>query len=243
MRMFTQCPHCQTIFRVNSAHLEVAQGRVRCSRCRHVFNANHYLMQRLPPDKPKPDLFSNINFAEDEVLELLKEDKSISRNKSWGSFFGWMLIALLCVTLLAGQYLWFTQPELILQQPQVHPWLQRFCYVFLCTLPSTRDPEQFHFKQMPSLQIQENNPAVIQIDAVFVNQAPFAQPYPILELTFKNLEGIAIAQRHFTPETYLPAEYDIKEMNPQDSVHIRLKIVNTEPAKGISNIDYEFKFI
>jgi len=243
MRMFTQCPHCQTIFRVNSAHLEVAQGRVRCSRCRHVFNANHYLMQRLPPNKPKQDPFSNINFAEDEVLELLKEDARISRSKSWSSFFGWMLIALLCTALLAGQYLWFTQPELVLQQPEVRPWLQRFCYVFLCTLPSTRDPKQFHFKEMPSLQIQENNPKVIQIDAIFVNHAHFSQPYPILELTFKDMEGSAIAQRRFTPEVYLPADYDIEEMKPEDSVHLRLKIVNTETIKDNASLNYEFKFI
>ena len=242
MRMFTQCPHCQTIFRVNSAHLEVAQGRVRCSRCRHVFNANHHLMQRLPPNKPKQDPFPNINFAEDEVLELLKENTYTARNKSWSAFFGWMFITLLLITVLAGQYLWFTQPALVLQNPQVRPWLQRFCYIFLCTLPTTRDPKQFQFKKMPSLQVQDDSPEVIQIDAIFVNQAPFSQPYPVLELIFKDINGSAIAQRRFTPDTYLPVKYEQGEMKPQDSVHVRLEVVNTENIKDNASINYEFNF-
>nr|WP_207882433.1 MJ0042-type zinc finger domain-containing protein [Pseudomonas sp. 30_B] len=35
----TQCPHCQTRFRVNSAQLGAASGAVRCGTCLKVFNA------------------------------------------------------------------------------------------------------------------------------------------------------------------------------------------------------------
>jgi predicted Zn finger-like uncharacterized protein len=37
--MYTQCPHCETFFRVSTADLEVADGEVRCSRCDAVFDA------------------------------------------------------------------------------------------------------------------------------------------------------------------------------------------------------------
>ena len=37
--MFTQCPHCQTLFRIRSEQLKVAAGRVRCCQCHQVFNA------------------------------------------------------------------------------------------------------------------------------------------------------------------------------------------------------------
>ena len=37
--MFTRCPACETVFRVNPAILRVAQGQVRCGQCAEVFNA------------------------------------------------------------------------------------------------------------------------------------------------------------------------------------------------------------
>ncbi|MCG8426425.1 MAG: zinc-ribbon domain-containing protein, partial [Chromatiales bacterium] len=37
--MFTQCPNCQTTFRINAEQLRVAQGKARCSQCNQVFNA------------------------------------------------------------------------------------------------------------------------------------------------------------------------------------------------------------
>jgi predicted Zn finger-like uncharacterized protein len=37
--MLTQCPNCQTTFRVTSEVLRVAEGQVRCGRCQTQFNA------------------------------------------------------------------------------------------------------------------------------------------------------------------------------------------------------------
>ncbi len=37
--MLTQCPNCQTIFRVTSEILRVAEGQVRCGRCQTQFDA------------------------------------------------------------------------------------------------------------------------------------------------------------------------------------------------------------
>ncbi|MCU7919601.1 MAG: DUF3426 domain-containing protein [Candidatus Thiodiazotropha sp. (ex Epidulcina cf. delphinae)] len=37
--MFTQCPHCLTLFRITSGQLKAAEGKVRCCQCSSVFNA------------------------------------------------------------------------------------------------------------------------------------------------------------------------------------------------------------
>ena len=54
----TQCPHCQTSFRVNRAQLAVANGAVRCGACLHVFNAVQQLLaaadKAAPVKKPEP---------------------------------------------------------------------------------------------------------------------------------------------------------------------------------------------
>lgn len=42
----TQCPHCQTSFRVSHAQLSVARGVVRCGACLQVFNAARQLLEQ-----------------------------------------------------------------------------------------------------------------------------------------------------------------------------------------------------
>jgi len=50
----TQCPHCQTSFRVNHAQLSVARGVVRCGSCLQVFNAAKQLLEQAGKEAPVP---------------------------------------------------------------------------------------------------------------------------------------------------------------------------------------------
>ena len=57
----TQCPHCQTSFRVSHNQLSVARGVVRCGNCLQVFNAAKQLLEQnaslqsvLSPPVPAP---------------------------------------------------------------------------------------------------------------------------------------------------------------------------------------------
>ncbi len=49
--MLTCCPACQTCFRITGTQLAVAQGKVRCGKCKTVFNARQHL-QVQPGQKP-----------------------------------------------------------------------------------------------------------------------------------------------------------------------------------------------
>lgn len=44
--MLTQCPHCETVFRVNAEQLDIAAGRVRCGQCSGVFDAHAHVYDR-----------------------------------------------------------------------------------------------------------------------------------------------------------------------------------------------------
>ncbi len=48
----TQCPTCNTRFKVSQTQLDAHQGLVRCGRCQAVFNATEYLQD----DQPSPQL-------------------------------------------------------------------------------------------------------------------------------------------------------------------------------------------
>ncbi|MGH8463862.1 MAG: MJ0042-type zinc finger domain-containing protein, partial [Pseudomonas sp.] len=47
----TQCPHCQTSFRVSHNQLSVARGVVRCGACMQVFNAAKQLLEQSAAQK------------------------------------------------------------------------------------------------------------------------------------------------------------------------------------------------
>ena len=51
MSYTTQCPSCQTRFKVTDKHLSAASGLVRCGRCAHVFNATEHFVstEAAPP--------------------------------------------------------------------------------------------------------------------------------------------------------------------------------------------------
>ena len=45
--MYTQCPECDTIFRVNAVLLRTAQGQVRCGVCDATFDAIRFLTDEI----------------------------------------------------------------------------------------------------------------------------------------------------------------------------------------------------
>jgi predicted Zn finger-like uncharacterized protein len=71
--MFTQCPDCQTTFRVSTKVLEQADGRVRCGGCGNAFNALEHLAE---DDKHEAE-------SEDQAVEqtTAPDDVKMDQNK------------------------------------------------------------------------------------------------------------------------------------------------------------------
>jgi len=64
--MYSQCPDCQTRFRVTAAMLRAAHGTVRCGRCGSAFDALERLSDTIPPAAPEVQPFQ-IEVAPDVV--------------------------------------------------------------------------------------------------------------------------------------------------------------------------------
>jgi len=250
--MQTQCPRCQTIFRVTEAHLSAAKGLVRCSQCQHIFDAEKQLLvqSESPPSKSESEEKSEVSDSDilgfkveeedfgdsddSEIPELLKDKK----RTSWKSLFFWSILTLVFAALLTGQILWLVQKDLILQHPEVRPWLERFCQHFLCVLPETRDLRKFHMQEHV-IHPHPNIEGAMEIQAIFSNRADFPQPYPDVQLTFSDIHGKSLAQRRFKPSEYLYDYNEKKQMHAGASVHIRLEIVDMT-ENGIESYNFEF---
>ncbi len=73
MSYTTQCPACQTRFKVSDAHLALAAGMVRCGRCSHVFHAPSHFDQ-LPPVVEAPPVISTPASAASSRIEPAPDD-------------------------------------------------------------------------------------------------------------------------------------------------------------------------
>lgn len=71
MALATQCPHCQTTFRVAQDQLKLRSGLVRCGSCKQIFNGIENLLRpeapaQLAPPTPAPDIASPVQPATEQ---------------------------------------------------------------------------------------------------------------------------------------------------------------------------------
>ena len=78
------------------------------------------------------------------------------------------------------------------------------------------------------------------VDAILYNRASFAQPFPLLELRFSDINDQLLANRRFKPSEYLAGELAGQvEMPPQTPIHISLDIL--DPGQEAVNYSLTFQ--
>ena len=67
---------------------------------------------------------------------------------------------------------------------------------------------------------------MLTVEAILVNRATYAQPFPDTTLHFMDVRGQTLAQRSFDPGQYLPETMKgIKVMLPSFAYQIRLELL------------------
>ncbi|HEY0633985.1 MAG TPA: zinc-ribbon and DUF3426 domain-containing protein [Gammaproteobacteria bacterium] len=304
--MFTRCPTCHTLFRIQPQHLKAARGKVRCGSCRVVFDALEFLVnqdelsaaelsalakaeadgrqQQLPfddlatplpqhessplqpeavaPERPaaavEPETASR-PMVKKPVIEETPTENSVSQPEEVSAVtqprryalhvsdtermpprraarLGWAAGSLLLLLLLVGQ-LAFLQRDSLARDLRWRPWLEQICGYAGCTLPPLRDPRAIEMVDR-NVQSHPDYLNALAITATIVNQAPFAQPYPEVELAMTDLDQKRLAARRFRPAEYLEHDPGTRLIPPGASVHIKLEIADP----GQEAVGFEFAF-
>ncbi|MDI9778531.1 DUF3426 domain-containing protein [Pseudomonas putida] len=156
---------------------------------------------------------------------------------NWGKRLLWSFLTLLAAGLLAFQYVWFHFDELA-RQDQYRPIFQQLCPMFGCQVPTRVDIGRIKSSNLVVRSHPDFKGALI-VDAIIYNRAPFAQPFPLLELRFADLNGQLIASRRFKPSEYLSGELAGRgEMPSQTPIHIALDILDPGPKA----VNYSLSF-
>lgn len=257
----TLCPACGTTFRVTPEQLKAKQGKVRCGKCQHIFNAIETLHDvaaqpvSIPPIESQPEFAvmedSNAEMPEDvSVLPVpvvepqdetpwhedepqhLGESQAEPQRRAWP----WALASVPTLLLLMLQLVLHYRVELSTVSPAMKPLLLALCRPFECDLPLPR------LSDLVSLESSDLHPDPRQKDqlilaATLKNRAPFAQAHPHLELTLTDPLDKAILRRVLVPAEYLAREASGTKGfagNSEIAVNLAIKYDNAEnaPATG-----------
>ncbi len=124
------------------------------------------------------------------------------------------------------------------RRPQLRPLYALACEKIGCTLPSQSDTSKIRGNNL----VVRSHPSVanaLSVDFNISNEADFSQPFPVIELTFEDLNQNVVASRGFLPHEYIndPA-IDRKNMPPNTPFHIGLEIVDPGPKAANYRLRY-----
>ncbi|MCQ4348316.1 DUF3426 domain-containing protein [Pseudomonas stutzeri] len=156
---------------------------------------------------------------------------------SWARRLLWSLLILLALGGLAGQYVWYNFEQLA-RHEQLRPWFEKLCPLLGCQLPPRVDVGLVKSSNL-TVRSHPTHPGALTVDAILYNRADFAQPFPLLELRFEDINGQPLASRRFKPSEYLAGELAGQtDMPPQTPIHIALEIVDP----GTRAVNYRLAF-
>lgn len=251
--MHTQCPHCDTRFRVTQTQVEAAEGFVRCGVCKQVFNALEVAAQheRLVPllsDKAESpdveaannefDLFNEDGSSPESVIPNDFRDFNSAQSNGIMSTLLWSVGILLLTATLALEYIWFNRNQFS-QTPEIQAALERVCSQVECKDLNMRDPSKIELVTR-NVYSHPNEKDALVINITMKNNADFAQPYPVMQIDFSNIRGNTVAARRFLPTDYLQIGSDqIRPLQPNMSTSLSMEI--QDPGKDAKT--YEFNFL
>jgi predicted Zn finger-like uncharacterized protein len=152
---------------------------------------------------------------------------------------GWVLgLLFICGVALAAQVL-YLQFDVWSKHPDIRPVYAWLCERLNCTLPQMRALDALVSKNLV-VRANPEVPGALTVDALIVNEATFAQPFPVIELRFSSMGGNLIAGRRFRPDEYLAGEMQgATMMMPRTPVHIALSI--DDPGQDAVNYVMVFR--
>ena len=260
--MYTFCPNCFALYQLTAAQLGKAAGQTRCGECRQVYSAVDYIFDDLdvarealelqqtsgtrkkstanePAASPKPSSAAsgaqpaNLPRHPAQPLPDSWQHQAVSLTDiGSGLAIGFLLL------LLGLQWVFFNRAELAADE-RWRPMLERGCSIVHCEMPLRADVSRIDIinrdvRKHPTLE------AVLLVNVAFQNRAEFTQPYPVLEVSFTDQSGSAIAMRRFSPAEYLGDAVDTAAGMASDTpVQVVLEVV--DPGDAV--VSFQFAFL
>lgn len=256
--MYAQCPDCLTVFSLDAAALAQSGGEVVCGNCDTPFDALQTLAEQLPPEpfrllpgheaaaapprlelavyRPRPDLPEVVEPpAVPAFTPRFVHERRVPRRRE--RRWPWAVVCLLLALVLGAQLAWAKRDTLI-ADPAIGSWLRQGCAALGFELPLVRDVHRLHLVAR-DVQAHPSVPGALMISATVRNDAPFAQPYPVVSLVLSDADGHRVAMRRLHPSEYLDDTAAIRAgLAPGASAALLIEVADP----GSRAVAFEFGF-
>lgn len=118
-----------------------------------------------------------------------------------GARWPWVIVCVALLLALGMQLAWAKRDALI-ADPLIGGWLRDTCATLDCRLPLVQDVRQLQLIAR-DVRTRPGARGALAISATVRNEAPFAQPYPVVTLTLSDAHGKPVAMRRLRPSEYL----------------------------------------
>lgn len=162
-----------------------------------------------------------------------RQQEKKERKRRWP----WITACALLLLGLSAQLAWAKRDALITDDT-VGPWLRQACAALGCQLPLVQDTARLSMVAR-DVQAHPSVPGALLITANLRNDAPFAQPYPVVSITLSDANGNKLAMRRLRPAEYLgDAAILQKGIPPGGSAALMLEVEDP----GGKAVAFEFAF-
>ncbi|HQR03915.1 MAG: zinc-ribbon domain-containing protein [Proteobacteria bacterium] len=126
-----------------------------------------------------------------------------TKTRPWGWIIG-TTCSLICLLL---QMTFLYRTEIAVLAPRLKPMLEAACKPLGCAIPLPRKPDLLSI-EASDLHPDPSQPGHLSLSATLRNRAPFAQEYPLLEITLTDMTDKPLLVRSLKPAEYLPRGTD-----------------------------------
>lgn len=230
----TECPECQSKFRVTDGQLRLANGRVRCGNCLSIFDAESGRADRTTGTATEQlqQTSTGAQFAQLDAEPIVLERFNSQPESPFKTAF-MILILLFCTVLVGLQYLWFERATLN-AHPSLRPFYILACSQINCDLNAKEGLALLTIEQTLVREHPRYSNA-LEVTLRINNQSTLYQPYPAVELSLKNLQGKLISRRTFDPNEYLELGINAERLSPKLPIQIQLTL--TKPDEAIASFE------
>lgn len=116
------------------------------------------------------------------------------------------------------------------------PLVTSMCGALGCSLPPWREPTAFRVVER---DVRARTPGVLRVSARIRNEARWAQPWPMLQLTLADAHGREVATRLFTPGEYLGGTPTQAQLGSGQDASLSMDII--EPGPQAVAFTFDFK--
>ncbi len=166
-------------------------------------------------------------------------DTAKSTLERWlGNPYALRIGTVLASLLLVGQVM-FWQFDDWAKSPTLRPVYASVCSVVGCELPLRRSVQDMQSRKL-AVRSHPDKADKLLVDALIINEAEFAQPFPVIELQFMDLSQQVVESYRLEPGEYLDGELAGSDqlMAVRTPVHIDIEIADPGP----SAVNYQLQF-